>query len=664
MDTQQAIREYKNANLAIQRDVMVASRRLLRTVEPNRARASWAERVPSLVKYVAARQDDVALVSAVSASQILAAQNTYIPSNGMLNTRMFSASVFGDKALRNVLHAPGVEYERAINAGATPFQAEKKARDSIDRLLRTITADTARGAMGTAVTVREGVGYVRLVSLPACPHCLILAGRFYRWNTGFQRHPRCDCKHVPTTAKDFAQAKSLGLGSDPYEVFNALSEAEQDALLGRGSAQAVRDGADIFQVVNSRRSRKGDFTLEGLGKHGHARRVSPGLVRYGRLTPEAIYARAESREQAVRWLKKAGYILDAGQVPTGAIRGQRIGFGQFGHGGAWSGGRNAEILRALQSGVRNPLELGTMTAAERRMFTATRDLDLVRQGIHPYSETALVMRGAPRIGAADIPLTPEVAAKFERHYYITMQARGEAMGMARLEKFLPGEALSAVDVAEVYSHRAARAIRLAEQAGTVHAARGVIAEAERIINDTPQPLTGSSGNGRKPPRKPRTAAGDDDFDEFLRGYGYTENVDLWLREVEPIEVKESALRVSWSGVRKGRRLFGGHSESSGFENKSYLVDWTYEEYAAAVRQVAAEPDFIRLFQDGRIEGYYGVVRGNMLRVAVVPESQTTSNHQNPEFGYDVRWRYPEGDETDHSILPKDFTWERMYRVVR
>lgn len=34
-------------------------------------------------------------------------------------------------------------------------------------------------------------GYVRVLNPPSCGRCAILAGRFYRWSAGFQRHPMC-----------------------------------------------------------------------------------------------------------------------------------------------------------------------------------------------------------------------------------------------------------------------------------------------------------------------------------------------------------------------------------------------------------------------------------------------------------------------------------------
>jgi hypothetical protein len=43
------------------------------------------------------------------------------------------------------------------------------------------------------------MGFVRRVNPPCCGRCAILAGRWYRYDSGFRRHPRCDCTLEPTS---------------------------------------------------------------------------------------------------------------------------------------------------------------------------------------------------------------------------------------------------------------------------------------------------------------------------------------------------------------------------------------------------------------------------------------------------------------------------------
>lgn len=111
-------------------------------------------------------------------------------------------------------------------------------------------AEARAGEPEKAAPLGRGVsiGYVRMLQPPSCDRCAILAGRWYRWNTGFQRHPMCDCIHIPAS-----EAAADDLTADPMAYFNSLSEEQQAYYFGKANAQAIRDGADIFAVVNAQR---------------------------------------------------------------------------------------------------------------------------------------------------------------------------------------------------------------------------------------------------------------------------------------------------------------------------------------------------------------------------------------------------------------------------
>src|SRR5690606_8988113 len=123
-------------------------------------------------------------------------------------------------------------------------------------------------------------------NLPSCSRCAVLAGRVYRYSTGFQRHPGCDCVMVPVT---FA---SSDLTYDPLE----LARRGQIVGLSKADLQALEDGADFGRIVNARHRKA------GLMQSGQA------LTRGGRPTPAGIYASATSREDALARLAAAGYI--------------------------------------------------------------------------------------------------------------------------------------------------------------------------------------------------------------------------------------------------------------------------------------------------------------------------------------------------------------------
>ena len=195
------------------------------------------------------------------------------------------------------------------------------------------------------------------------------------------------------------EARAKGLYSDPYEAFNDMSEAEQNARFGKDRAQAIRDGADIFQVVNSKRGMtpNGLFTTEGMSKRGYA---AQGMKRgQRRATPELLYRWAGgSREKARALLKEHGYILPGGQNPAGALRGPSSNWGK--------GGRTS-----------------TMTAAQKRMNDAEQAWIKVLQGQNPYVSPGF---GKNKTGGAlSRPLTPEIAATVEKHYLETLVKNGE-----------------------------------------------------------------------------------------------------------------------------------------------------------------------------------------------------------------------------------------------
>ena len=134
------------------------------------------------------------------------------------------------------------------------------------------------------------------------------------------------------------------LTTDPQAYFQSLSEAEQDRYFTSAGAQAIRDGADIGQVVNARRGmsttviggRSVRVTREGVTRRGFAgrqlieqrgsrrvaaetvtRRTSRGVeertvqrevARGVRVMPETIYEVAEDRADAIRLLKANGFL--------------------------------------------------------------------------------------------------------------------------------------------------------------------------------------------------------------------------------------------------------------------------------------------------------------------------------------------------------------------
>lgn len=411
-------------------EVLKATKQAWNDVSPDWIAQTWAEQIPTLASKVASAQVNIATAALLSSSEEMVQQATWAAPSSFLNPEGFRYAAADGRSLEGLLEVPSFTARQLVREGRPPVMSLEAAGQQLTMLLVSNLASIGRSASSVMTTERIGAGYIRLVHGDACDRCQILAGKFYRWNEGFLRHPRCQCEHV-SAHMSAAEAERRGMFEDPYEAFNSLSEAEQDARYGPANAKAIRDGADIFQVVNSKRGMtpNGLFTLEGTSKRGYAK----GVLRPGqrRATPELIYKWANgSRSEAQRLLKEHGYVLSGGQNPMGSILGQREGFGALGRGGTRKAASQA-VLDARATGVRDPRNRYTMTEAERRLYDAERDWQMVLKGQNPYSSRGFGNTPNPRglglntIGAVTTPLTPKIAAIVEEHYLQMLVTGGE-----------------------------------------------------------------------------------------------------------------------------------------------------------------------------------------------------------------------------------------------
>lgn len=226
---------------------------------------------------------------------------------------MSLAGVAGDGRPVESLLASSVGRARATAKTVRSEAALEDALQFMEMVTQTILADTARAAEEAAMAQRPWVaGYVRVAEPDACSRCITLAGKFYLFNEGFLRHPRCRCNHLPAP-DDPERVKTLIGINAPDRYFESLSEAEQDRIFTKAGAEAIRNGADMSRVVNARRGmRKAQIagrdvlvTSEATTRRG--RRA--GQKRGVRLMPESIFAIAgDDRDEAIRLLRLHGYL--------------------------------------------------------------------------------------------------------------------------------------------------------------------------------------------------------------------------------------------------------------------------------------------------------------------------------------------------------------------
>lgn len=269
--------------------------RLWRLIDPGNIARSWQSLVPQALAVLSTSQATAAASSGVYVGDVTA-EYGLADLHPRVNPGAFAGIASDGRPLASLLFEPAITTLGQIGQGASPARGLASGRFVLDMIGRTQVADAGRVADGVAITARPQLhGYVRMIVGKTCSRCLILAGRVYRWNQGFQRHPRCDCRHVPV-----AEDVPGDVRTDPKAYFDALDAHGQEELLGHAGAQAVREGADIAKVVNARR---GMYTADGkLFTHEAAGRRP-------RIMPEQIYRDAGDRADAIRLLRLHGYLL-------------------------------------------------------------------------------------------------------------------------------------------------------------------------------------------------------------------------------------------------------------------------------------------------------------------------------------------------------------------
>ena len=242
---------------------------------------------------------------------------------GMLNPDAFAGYMPDGDPLEIIPRAVAkrVRERLALYEEPTP-QEYRQAWEAGGMLLATITQtaliDTQRMAKVVAGLMRPKTLYVRMANPPCCARCAILAGKRGYWDKPFLRHPGCDCTQV--AVPDDGSVRFEGPGFDVQAYWDSLSAADQDKVFTKSGAAAIRAGADINQVVNSRLGMSAagqSFTTMGTTSrsktmryyYGRPKGSVKGLSRVQRLSvPEIISSTQGDQQHRVELLYKHGYI--------------------------------------------------------------------------------------------------------------------------------------------------------------------------------------------------------------------------------------------------------------------------------------------------------------------------------------------------------------------
>ncbi|MFJ9558061.1 hypothetical protein ACIRPH_30010 [Nocardiopsis sp. NPDC101807] len=279
-------------------------------VDPGAIRESWRLTLPQAVGLTTAAQ-----YAAVTLADSYLRRAVPGPVAADLNARALAGVASDGRELSTLLARPAITALSYLAGGRAVADAMAAAVAALELIVGTQVADAGRAAdlVGMAARPRV-VAYTRVVNLPACARCIILAGQTYPWSEGFARHPRCDCEVLPLT--DDAPAPF-----SPRELFAQMSPVEQVRRFGAVGAEAIHEGADLAQVVNARRGMAVAgarlVTSEGMTRRGYAGRRLGSTDDRGRfrpsreprLMPEQIIAEAAGdRDAAIEALIRYGYL--------------------------------------------------------------------------------------------------------------------------------------------------------------------------------------------------------------------------------------------------------------------------------------------------------------------------------------------------------------------
>lgn len=164
-----------------------------------------------------------------------------------------------------------------------------------DRLVASQVQDAGRQGAALQMAVTPTVTtYVRQLNPPSCSRCIVLAGKKFTKNEGFQRHPLCDCTHVPTT-----QEIGDDVTFDAVSYFDSLPVEEQDRIFTKHAAELIRTAPDD----------KRQYVMGRAVNTRWAPRATSAQNQRARLLPEEITRQANgNRGELLRLMKRHRYI--------------------------------------------------------------------------------------------------------------------------------------------------------------------------------------------------------------------------------------------------------------------------------------------------------------------------------------------------------------------
>lgn len=295
------VREEAQARARIIRDTMDVIRQDIMPARSPMDIDEWVEKRSHLViAALANAQTKNATLIDKTMNMALMANGWQDTPIGLLAPEAFAGQLPNGAGLELIPNAVARRVREDLALGKSPYVAWRNGNKLLSKIVLTSLIDTQRAARAIAGLARPRTMYMRMATIPCCARCAVLAGKKGFWEKPFQRHPMCDCDQIPIPMDQ--DVEFTGPEFSAAEYFESLTEKEQDRIFTIAGAQAIREGADIAQVVNSRQG------MTGATK-GFTRVRSQWMRKESkrRMSVDAIMG---VKDPVTRWemLKEQGYV--------------------------------------------------------------------------------------------------------------------------------------------------------------------------------------------------------------------------------------------------------------------------------------------------------------------------------------------------------------------
>ncbi|MFC3850082.1 hypothetical protein ACFORJ_07875 [Corynebacterium hansenii] len=276
-----------------------------------------------VIRVVAQAQYDNAELVQLTHGMILTAQGYQLEPLGHIRPGAFAGRMPDGDPLDLIPAAVANRVRERLATGSTPLRAWQAGGELLATITQTALSDTSRMAKMVAGLATPRTLYVRILTPPSCSRCAVLAGKKGFWDEPFQRHPGCDCSQIPIPMD--SDDTWEGPEFDGMAFFNSLSEDDQNKYFTRSGAAAIREGADLAQVVNAQSGMAAvgqRYTRSGTTRRSRAIQyylgtddVPRGTPAFDRLTVPQIVRQTEGDpKRRIAQLYRHGYITS---VPPG-----------------------------------------------------------------------------------------------------------------------------------------------------------------------------------------------------------------------------------------------------------------------------------------------------------------------------------------------------------